>query len=60
VRRLLAQRQHQPQIIKGWRAQVIDDASDVGDRGLGMESQLLEQPVGCIDVVPKQLARCRT
>ena len=55
---MVAQRRDQPQLIQRRRAQLIDQAADVGQGFLGLAFVALQQLVCRIGVAVQQVARC--
>ena len=54
---MLAERTHQAELVEGWRTQLVDEATDVGDRVLHLGAQLDQQPLGPLRVVGDGAAR---
>ena len=50
-RGMLAQRTHQAELVEGRRAQLVDQAPDVGDRVLHLGAQIDEQLFGVLGIV---------
>ena len=50
MRRLFSQGRHQPKVVEGRRPQRINEAANIGDRGLCVPGELLEEPIRRLEI----------